>query len=232
MLTKKTIMLILLLFACNILVIPVSAEENGSPVKKAIEELKEKLIDFSNEEEVEEGTIDFMKTYEEATQKKIDICTKENAAQIIKKYAVAIDPKDNIENAEMKNGNLQIKFENTGGGVVNPETEELISFWVHNKELPLLDIALTEEEARNKAVSFLNGLSPDYLKNAKDAGIEQYENEICFYYMKQEDGLLIFDSRIYVAIDKKTGAVIGYQSNWMDPAETIDVQVITVPGEK
>lgn len=107
------------------------------------------------------------------------------------------------------------------GASVDARTGEILEF---NREIRIMELAetdtkqsITQEQAQEKAVTFLKKVSPYYLHQIYLAPSEQHydkENGYLFHFGRLVNGIPVNGQGIYVRMSAKDGDIISYYVNW------------------
>lgn len=172
----------------------------------------------------------------EAIENVSGLITKEKAESIIRSTVPGIKSSMKLTSsnlsrsyAEKDKYQWEIGFDEAYA-TVNAKTGELISFYLYTEDSREGRASLTEAEAKEKAESFLKKVAPEkfeQLRFYENPGYQLYRSydgdqevtDYSFNYYRQVNGIDFVDNSFSVTVNKDSGLIVDYSSNWYDSAE-------------
>ncbi|KIL07308.1 peptidase M4 [Clostridium botulinum] len=190
----------------------------------------------------EDGNIlDFYKYSNENTSKLLASVTKDKARQacedFIKKYGDLDSFESKISNSHI-NKNLisnnyiwTINFENASAEI-DAKSSELLSFY-HYSNVDDKSNMIPIDDAKNIANNFLNEVSPNKFKETKlevlDTNVNENDSFYNFKFIRQVNGINFINNYLMVSINKSSGKVCEYNSQWYDNINFPDIDSALTP---
>ncbi|NFG61391.1 YcdB/YcdC domain-containing protein [Clostridium sp. CMCC3677] len=187
---------------------------------------------YKNTNESLDSLKNLTKEEDDAIKNVSGLINKDTATDIIKKYSDLDSFEGKISNSHINKDLISnnyiwtINFENASAEV-DAKSSELLSFY-HYSNIDDKNNVIPIDDAKNIANKFLNEVSPNKFIETKlevlDTNINENDSFYNFKFIRQANGINFVNNYLMVSINKFSGKVCEYNSQWYDNVNFPDIK--------